>query len=277
MGPISAIGSNPAASRTARLLAEAFIKLQQNLTRLASGKRIVSPDVDAAGLAQLKSLNSQVSQIDAGSSNATNAVSFTEVQSGAVRQLVDIENRKGELALRAQDFTLTDSDRQALQAEFATLQDAQNAILSQRFNDVPLFAGSDMQVAADGEGTTVTLSAMNLGASVGAGGIAETTSGATSVSNAGNAASALDTIRSSLANLAQGFAELGAGQSQLNITRETNAVRIENLTAAASRIGDADIAQASADLSRSNAAVQAGIFGLRGANDAARFSLNVLA
>lgn len=277
MDPISAISSNLAASGSSRVLAEAFIKLQQTIARLSSGKRITSPEVDAAGLAQLEKLDSQVSQIDAGSSNVANAVSFSEVQSSTVQQIADIENRKGELAIRAQDATLTDGDRQAIQAEFATLQGAQNQLLGQQFNGVAVFSGSSQQVVADGEGTNLALSSINLGASVGAGGIAESTSGATSVSTAGNAANALNTIKSSLDNLTRGLAEIGAGQSRLNVTAETNAVRVENLSAASSRIGDADIAQESANLSRFSIGVQAGLLGIRQSNSARSLLLNALA
>ena len=277
MDAISAIGSNLASSETSRVLAEAFIKLQRTVGRLSSGKRITSPDVDAAGMSQLEKLISQIDQINAGNSNVANAASFTEVQSGAARQLADIENRKGELAVRAQDFTLTDSDRQAMQTEFASLQGAQNQILGQKFNDIPVFSSSGQQVVADGEGANVNLSAINLGAAVASGGIAESTSNATSISTASNASGALSTIKSSLNNLTRGLAQIGAGQSQLGVTAETNGVRAENLAAAASRIGDADIASESANLSRFNTSVQAGVFGVSRANAAARFTLDVLA
>ncbi|MBI2947219.1 MAG: hypothetical protein HYY23_06205 [Verrucomicrobia bacterium] len=277
MDPISAISGNLAASGTSRLLAQAFIKRQQTLARLSSGRRINSPDIDPAGLSQLEKLSSQINQINAGSSNVANAVSFTEVQSSAVQQIADIENRKGELAIRAQDATLTDSDRQALQAEFATLQQAQNQLQGQQFNGVPVFSSSSQQVVADGDGTNVALSAVNLGASVASGGIAESISGATSVSTSANAASALNTIQSSLDNLTRGLANIGAGQARLNVTGETNDIRVENLSAAASRIGDTDFAQESANLSRFNLGVQAGILGLRQANAAGSLGLNVLA
>ncbi|MBM3839028.1 MAG: hypothetical protein FJ398_13880 [Verrucomicrobia bacterium] len=277
MDSISAISSNLAASGTSSLLAEAFVKMQQTLARLSSGKRINSPDVDAAGLAQLERLNSQIGQIDAGSSNVANATSLTEVQSATAQQLADLEARKGELAIRAQDATLTDSDRQAIQAEFSALQGAQNQLLGQQFNGVPVFSSSSQQVVADGDGTSVNLSAIDLGASIASGGIAESTSGATSVSTSANAANALSTIQSSIDNLTRGLANIGAGQSRLTVTGETNAIRVENLTAAASRIGDTDFAQESANLSRFNIGVQAGILSLRQANAAGSLGLNVLA
>jgi flagellin len=277
MDPISAISSNLAASGTSRLLAEAFVKMQQTLARLSSGKRINSPEVDAAGLAQLERLTSQAGQIDAGSSNVANATSLTEVQSATAQQLADLEARKGELAIRAQDATLTDSDRQAIQAEFAALQGSQNQLLGQQFNGVPVFSSSSQQVVTDGDGSNVTLSAINLGGSVASGGIAESTSGATSVSTSANAASALNTINSSLNNITRGLANVGAGQARLTVTAETNDIRVENLNAAASRIGDTDFAQESANLSRFSVGVQAGIRSLRQANSLGSLGLNVLA
>lgn len=71
-------------------------------------------------------------------------------------------------------------------------------------------------------------------------------------------------------------ADLGAIQNRLQSTINSLAVSDENLSAANSRIRDADLAQEVSDMTKSNILMQAGISVLGQANNQAQAALKLL-
>jgi flagellin len=273
---VTAINGNAAAQRTARILADASLALQKSMLRASSGLRITSPEVDAAGLAQFAKLDAQISRLDAGQSNVANAVSFSETQDGALRQAQGALNRMGELSIAAQDPTKNTEDLANIQQEFGQLQSFVGGLSSETFNGVNLFSNSGQAVTSDGEGGQVAMAAVDLAAAGNAGGLSSVASGI-SVSTPTNAAAALTAIQTSIQNVANARATVGADIQRLNITSETNSIRTETLSAASSRIKDSDIAVESTRLGSYKLLVQSGVASLKLINQAPKSTLQLLA
>ena len=87
-----------------------------------------------------------------------------------------------------------------------------------------------------------------------------------SVANSANAVAALDTIDSALESINTARAKMGAMQSRFQNAIETIGIQRENISAARGRIVDADFAEETANLSRSQILQQAGTAMLAQAN-----------
>ncbi|SVC90169.1 uncharacterized protein METZ01_LOCUS343023, partial [marine metagenome] len=74
------INTNTAAMAAQRTLASSTSNLAKSLARLSSGSKIVSPEDDAAGLAQSIRFEAQIHRNSAVRANVGNAVSFVQTQ-----------------------------------------------------------------------------------------------------------------------------------------------------------------------------------------------------
>ena len=74
------INTNTTAMASARSLASSTTNLAKSLARLSSGSKIVSPEDDAAGLAQSIKFEAQMNRNTAVRANVGNAVSFVQTQ-----------------------------------------------------------------------------------------------------------------------------------------------------------------------------------------------------
>lgn len=248
---IQPVGNSVVADRIAGFLSLAHKKLQSSLSNLASGSKLSDPSVDPAGLAQALKLNAQVNRTSAVETNLGNAESFASVQNGSLGVAGRALDRLGELALRAQDFTISDSDRANIQTEVEALQgvisDAQDA----SFNGVPVFSSSSQTVTTDSEGGSTALAAIDLASAVG-----NATSSGITVSTSGSAVDALAEFRSALDNIANLRGSVGANTQQIQFTSDSNSTARQNLAAASSRISDIDFATEATNFAASQAGVQ---------------------
>lgn len=275
MDPVAPITSNLVADNTSRILSAAFVRLRETVARLSSGSKLSSPSADPAGLAQFAKFDAQISRLDAVDVNVGNAISFAQTQDGTLQVVQQAVDRIGELTIRAQDPTLTDSDRANFQAEVTQLQDFVNDATGQTFNGQPLFSASGFQVTTDSDGSSAALAAINLGASGSSGGIGDLAS--VSVATSAAAASALDTVKTATDNLSKLRANVGANLQRLNVTSETAAISQQNLLEAASRLNDVDFAQESTELGLSGLLVQSGTANLVRANLLPQSTLSLVA
>jgi flagellin len=254
------INTNTAALKAATSLQQSQSLLSKSLARLSSGSKIVDPSDDAAGLAVSSRMDAQLRRIDAANSNVGNAISFTQTQDGYLSKIAQALNRMSELSLQAQDATKTDADRALYNTEFQQLSAYITSTGTKDFNGVSLFSTNTLDVTIDSEGTTFTMSGVDLttGPYVGA-------TGALIDTNA-NAQAALTAVKTAITQLSTDRATLGAYQARLNYTSDQLTVSRENLAAANSRIKDVDVAQESTEYARENILVQSGTAMLAQAN-----------
>lgn len=96
--------------------------LQKTLFRLSSGSRINSGADDAAGLAIADGLHANVTALTQSSRNATDGIGKLQVADGALAQVTNLLNRAVTLATESSTGTVSDSQRKALNAEFAQIK-----------------------------------------------------------------------------------------------------------------------------------------------------------
>ena len=134
------INTNAAATTASFNLSKNHANLSKSLARLSSGKRITQPAEDAGGLAVAYKLESQAKRTEATLNNHQNALSYLQVQDGALETVGKIVNRMSELRTMAADVTKNTSDVENYSKEFRELQSQLNQVRREKFNGISLFA-----------------------------------------------------------------------------------------------------------------------------------------
>jgi len=264
------INTNISAQNAARLLTESSAMLGKSLARLSSGSKIVSPEDDAAGVAMTARFDARISRLGACAANVGNATSFSQTQDGFLKKVEKAFTRMSELSILAQDVTKTDADRALYNAEYTTLGAYVDDIAAKDFNGVKLFDGTSLNVTTDGEGTMFSMAGVDISAT------AYTDATSATIDTLTNARATLDKVNTAIDKLSADRAYIGANVTRLNSTGEQISVLRDNLTAAASRIRDVDVAEESTAYARNNILVQSGTAMLAQANQSPQSVLRLL-
>lgn len=267
--------------------------LATSIQRLSSGLRVNSAKDDAAGLAIAERMNAQVRGMNVAIRNANDGISLAQTAEGALGKIGDSLQRMRELAVQSANATNSSSDRTNLDNEFAQLQSEISRVVGgTTFNGTSLFTGSTSFAFQVGAGTTsndtVSVSRNQLsGGTAGTSG-ALTSSDATdkvlatitSVSDisasASAATNAIKDIDVALDKVNSERATYGAAQNRFESVISNLQISSENVTAARSRIMDADFAKETAELTRTQILTQAGTAMLAQANQAPQSVLSLL-
>jgi flagellin len=134
------LNTNASATEATFNLNQANDNLRRSIARLSSGSRITKPTDDAGGLAVAYKLRSSISRTEAALNNHQNALSYLQVQDGALEAMGDIVDRMAELRTLASDVSKSISDIENYSKEFVELQDQLNQMKREKFNGVELFA-----------------------------------------------------------------------------------------------------------------------------------------
>jgi flagellin len=269
------INTNIGSLNAQRNLASSQNALNKSMQRLSSGLRINSAKDDAAGLAISDRMTSQIRGLNQAARNANDGISLAQTAEGALQETTNMLQRMRELAIQSSNSTNTTADRQSLDAEFQNLRDEINRIAtSTSFNGKVLLSGAYVsnpaifQIGADaGQTISVTIKAATASA------LGITSSDVTTYSAAQSAISLIDTA---ISTIDQVRGDLGAVQNRFESTIANLNNVAENLTAARSRILDADIAQETSQMTKNNILQQAGVAILSQANQTPQLALQLL-
>lgn len=284
------INSNIAALTSQRALLGTSATLATSLQRLTSGLRINSSKDDAAGLAIVERLTTQVRGYNQAMRNAADGTSLAQTAEGGLDSISASLQRIRELAVQSANFTNTGADRTAIQQEVSQLKSEIDRVANQTaFNGVKLldgtFTSAVFQVGAN-VGETIVVSAI-VDANVVA--LGKTGAGPTfkyvndinvdpSSPPGGNglalANEAIEIVDRALNEVSEARAKLGATMNRFEQTMSNLRITTENQTASRSRIQDADFAVETASLTRAQILQQSGTEILQLANAVPR---NVLA
>ena len=111
--------------------------------KLSSGYKINRAADDAAGLAISEKMRRQVRGLTQASANAQDGISLVQVADGAMAEVHDMMQRCNELAVKAANETLTNSDRQYIQLEIDKIKEELDAINEKTtFNEIFVLKGS---------------------------------------------------------------------------------------------------------------------------------------
>lgn len=243
---------------------------------LSSGSRITQAADDAAGLAISEKLRADISGMQMARKNAENAVSFIQVGEGGLNEVNNILVRLRELGVQGASDTVGDQEREFLNMEAQALMEEVDRIShTTKFGEKNLLDGSmtemEFQVGVNSDEhstirfkTEANATTSNLGIN-----------GLEFDSKSG-ARDALDLIDEAIVKVGGMRANYGALQNRLDSTVRTIDVQNESLSAANSRIRDADIAHESAELTSSQILQQASVGMLAQANQAPAAVLQLL-
>ncbi|ANB69873.1 flagellin N-terminal helical domain-containing protein [Aeromonas sp. 96A] len=296
------INTNVSSLNAQRNMMNATKSLDTSYTRLASGLRINSAKDDAAGLQISNRLTSQINGLDQGNRNANDGISLAQTAEGAMDEVTGMLQRMRTLAQQSANGSNSAKDRQALQKEVDQLGAEINRIsTSTTFAGTKLLDGTFsgvFQVGADAQqtisfgldqsmGFSISGIAKAAGTAVNMGTVIGTALDVTAIFT-GGAATGISIVSQSsaqevlaaadlmLAVVDGKRAELGAVQNRMDSTIRNQANISENVSAARSRIRDADFAIETANMTKQNILQQAASSILSQANQRPQSALQLL-
>ena len=299
------VNTNISSLNAQRNMASSSNALDTAFQRLSSGLRINSAKDDAAGLLISDRLTGQINGLTQGNRNANDGISLSQTAEGALDEMTSMYQRIRTLAAQAANGSNTSSDRAALQLELRELGEEINRISADTtFGGTNLLDGTfkaEFQVGADSgqvismtmtgvssfDGSVVTMNSFTVSdvAAV-ASDIAGTTAGqaivafanasSLSFTSVDKAQSVLAGVDAMIGTIDAKRAELGALQNRFSSTIRNQTNVIENLSAARSRIKDADFAIETATLTKAQILQQASSTILAQANQRPQAALSLL-
>ena len=267
------INSNIGSLNAQRNLNSTSKGMNTAMQRLSSGLRINSAKDDAAGLAISDRMTAQIRGLNQAARNANDGISLAQTAEGALSETTNILQRMRELSVQSANATNSSSDRTSLDAEFKQLISEIDRIATDTtFNNTKLLDGSftsqAFQVGAN-SGQTISVSVAGATAStLGVGSLA--------VTSASGARAAIGAIDTAIASVDSIRGNLGAVQKRFESTIANLQNVSENVSAARSRILDADIASETSNMTKYNILQQAGVSILAQANQTPQLALSLL-
>jgi len=272
------INTNVASLNAQRNLSQTKLAMDKTLEKLSSGQRINRAGDDAAGLAISENLKAQIRGLGQAERNAQDGVSLVQIAEGALAEVSNILIRLRELSVQAASDTIGNTERKFLNVEFEQLTSEVDRIAnSTEFNRVPLLNGTgavfDIQIGTrnDPISDRLTFDASSADVNVAALGL-----NLASVADKISSQNSLSAIDQAIISVSGIRADFGALQNRLQSTINNIAVSVENLSAANSRVRDADIALETAELTKNNILVNAGTSVLAQANGSTKNALNLI-
>jgi flagellin len=259
------VNNNPASIAAQRNLSINTLGLTRSVERLSSGLRITRAADDAAGLGLSETLRAHIRSINQAVRNSSDGISLTQIADGGAAQIGSILARLRELSAQSASATVGSTERSYIDREFLQLRSEIDRIAQvTEFNGQALLSGTSISFSVQvgfksGAANTLSLSLADLTVA---------SLGLTSVnaSTAANAASALNNIDNAISAVASARATYGSVQNRFEVTIANLQIASENLTAAESRIRDADVAYETSVFTKNQILVQAGIATLAQAN-----------
>ncbi len=233
------------------------------IERLSTGLRINSAKDDAAGQAVATRLTAEAEGLAMASRNAADAQSMIDTAEGALQETHSVLLRMRELSVQAANGTLKDTDLDALDVEFQSLEAEIDRISNNtKWAGKALLSGAAVTFQVGTANTandrlTVTLpngTGTNLGIS------------ALAANTVTTAQAAITGIDSAIAKVSESRGKLGAHSNRLNNTISNLDQVNVNLSASRGRIEDADFATETSNLAKSQILQQAATAMLAQAN-----------
>ena len=273
---MAVINTNLLSLTTQNNLNKSQSSLGTAIERLSSGLRINSAKDDAAGQAIANRMTSQIKGMNQAARNANDGISMAQTAEGSLNEINNNLQRVRELAVQASNGTNSTTDLASLQDEVtARLQEIDRVAGKTDFNGIKLLNGTagasgvvKIQVGVnDGDIINLDLSGAKAdSATLGVSGINLKSMSATDLDTIDKAIAKVDTARSGLGAVQNRFT------SAINNLNNTS----NNLSAAQSRIQDADYATEVSNMSRAQILQQAGTSVLSQANQVPQTVLSLL-
>ncbi len=158
---------NLTAMNSNRMLGLTTASQAKSTEKLSSGYKINRAADDAAGLAISEKMRKQIRGLTQASLNAQDGISAVQTAEGALTEVHDMLQRMNELAVKAGNGTMSESDRQSIQDEIDQLiTEIDRVSETTKFNETYLLKGSGKssnagEVSAKVDGKTQDAAIMN--------------------------------------------------------------------------------------------------------------------
>jgi flagellin len=230
-------------------------KAESILEKLASGKKINSAADDAAGLAIINRLTSELDGYMRGSQNAQDGISLTQTADAAYSEVGDAVSQIRDLASQAGSGILTATDRQAIQGQITQLTEHVNSITQDAsFGGVDLLNNNGSIGITLGGSSSIDVQTKDAGTDLDGLGL-----NAIDVTTAAGAQAALGTLENIQSYVGTARSELGASENRLGASIRNLDTQRVNVAEARSRRQDTDFAQATSDRIKNDILQQAQI------------------
>lgn len=272
------INTNISSLNAQRNLNESQNSLNVSLQRLSSGLRINSAKDDAAGLFVAGQLTRDIRGINQAVRNAGDGISLGQTAEGALGEIANNLQRIREIAVQASNDTVGDASGLQLEVDQLT-QEISRIIATTNFNGTDLLSGGgsvNFQVGASGAANNQISISLDDISSINAFAADLTATGTIDVSTTAAASAALASLSTDIDDVNSARATYGAIQNRFEAVISNLQNYAENLTAARSRIEDADFAAETANLTRAQILQQAGVSILAQANTLPQAALTLL-
>ncbi len=283
---MTVIGTNVAALKAEMALTKNSRDLQSAMEKLSTGKRINAASDDAAGIAEIARMSTEISGIGQAIKNANDGISILKTSDSATGSITNMLQRMRELAIQAANGTNASSDIQSLNTEYqqlyseikrvaSTTEWNSSKLLDGTFSaGVSLFVGyssnADGKISASIPSFDPTAGATNSlvdGFSA--------ISGST-ISAGSNATDLLAKISLAISGVNKVRSTLGATVNRLQFTVDNLTNMSTSISASRSQIQDVDYSQATAELARGQILQQAATAMLAQANQQPQLVLALL-
>ncbi len=274
------VNTNVLALNAYRALSRMGYQKARVAARLSSGLRINSASDDAAGLAISEKMRAQIRGLDQASRNTQDGISLVQTAEGGLAQGQNMMQRMRELVLQASNDTLTDNDREKINVELNQLaEEVRSTGDKVHFNNKYLLKGgkdSDkikIQTGANvGDVMVMDFSKANLHGL----GITNLSEDIDVTGDQSSRDDLLKMLDKDLESVSLGRATLGAYQNRLEYSSNFLDIQSENLSAAESRIRDADMAKEMMEFTKITILEQAAMAMLAQANQSQQGLLRLL-
>jgi len=229
------INNNIASMNTLNQLSKTIFNASQSMEKISSSQRINKAADDAAGSAIISKMNALVGGYGKAIRNAEDGTSAIQISDGALNSMHNSLHRMRELALQSSNDTITDNERNMIQAEFAVVSNEIDRIADNtEFNTQKLLDGSfenkAIHIGANSdENITISIGEMStsgLGLS------------AVDLSTQAGANASIGAIDNAINMVSEARGELGAFENRLGYSVNNLQVASVNTSAAESRIRD---------------------------------------
>jgi flagellin len=272
------ISTNVAAINAHRNLSNSQMKIADSFAQLSSGSRINKSADDAAGLAISENMNAQIRSMRQANRNASDGQSLIQVAEGGLNEISNLVIRLRELGMQAATDTVGDKERGFINKEVGQLKsEIQRIASSTRWADTKLLDGTtpnfDFQIGTFNNefDDRITFKASENAATLDSLGLS-----GVDYSTKEGAQTALSQLDKAIYRVNDTRSNLGALQNRLTSTVSNLGIAEENYSAAKSRIRDTDVAQATAELTRNNVLLQAGVSVMAQANQVPALAMKLL-
>ena len=283
---MTVIGTNVAALKAEMALTKNSRDLQSAMEKLSTGKRINAASDDAAGIAEIARMSTEISGIGQAIKNANDGISILKTSDSATGSITNMLQRMSELAIQAANGTNASSDIQSLNTEYQQLYSEIKRVSSttewnsSKLLDGTFSAGISLFVgySSNSDGT-ITASIPSFDPTAGAtNSLVDGFSAisGSSISAGSNATDLLAKLSLAISGVNKVRSTLGATVNRLQFTVDNLTNMSTSIYASRSQIQDVDYSQATADLARGQILQQAATAMLAQANQQPQLVLALL-